>query len=121
MRAFLAAFLAALFGTVLDAFLALALAARAGGGGRTAGGRLQDGGFHHDLDVEAGAASFDSTVARAGVWPGTTQASQASFISAHVLISVSQILALRILVLSVPACFSVASIWRQDIRGLFLD
>ena len=34
-----------------------------------------------------GAASFASTVARAGVWPGVTQASQASFICAHVLMS----------------------------------
>ena len=40
-----------------------------------------------------GAASFASTVARAGVWPATTQPSQTAFISLKVDMSLSQILA----------------------------
>ena len=44
-----------------------------------------------------------STVARAGVLPGDTQASQTAFISAKFAMSVIQILAERSLVLLVPA------------------
>src|SRR5690242_11991016 len=51
----------------------------------------------------SGVASLASTVARAGVLPGDTQASQTAFISAKVRISASQILAVSSFDLSVPA------------------
>src|SRR5204863_8201071 len=49
-----------------------------------------------------GAASLASTVARAGVLPGDTQASHTAFISLKVFMSVIQILARRSFDLSVP-------------------
>src|SRR5580658_9186720 len=58
-----------------------------------------------------GAASLASTVARAGVLPGDTQASQTAFISANFAMSVIQILADRSLLLSVPAWAKKPSIW----------
>ncbi len=61
----------------------------------------------------SGLASLASTVARAGVWPLGIQASQASFIWPKPRISVSQILAERILDLWLPACFSSLSIWAR--------
>jgi hypothetical protein len=57
-----------------------------------------------------GEASFASTVARAGVLPWGTHASQAAFICAKVAMSRSQMLADRMRVLSVPASASRASI-----------
>src|SRR5215471_3979653 len=51
----------------------------------------------------SGDASLASTVARAGVLLGDTQASQTAFISAKFAMSVIQILAERSLVLLVPA------------------
>src|ERR1700685_3013307 len=53
--------------------------------------------------VFLGAASLASTVARAGVLPGDTQASHTAFISANFAMSVIQILAESNLLLSVPA------------------
>ena len=50
-----------------------------------------------------GAARRASTQARAGVFPGLTHASQTSFISAKKRMSESQMVAVRILDLSVPA------------------
>ena len=50
-----------------------------------------------------GAASLASTQARAGAQPGATQASQTSFISSKRLMSVSQMVAVKSFVLSVPA------------------
>src|SRR5687767_1157315 len=58
----------------------------------------------------SGAASFDSTVARAGVLPGETHGSHAEFISANVDMLTSQMVADRILDLSVPAAAINASI-----------
>src|SRR6516165_5196929 len=55
-------------------------------------------------------ASLASTVARAGVLPGDTQASQIAFISAKFAISVIQILAESSLVLLVPAAARKLSI-----------
>jgi hypothetical protein len=49
-----------------------------------------------------GAASFDSIVARAGVWPAGTQASQTEFIAGKSAISARKIWADRIRVLSLP-------------------
>src|SRR5262245_17778149 len=90
------------------------------GGGDAGNAGAENQRFHHGTVYIAastmistsspGPASFDSTVARAGVSPPTTQASQTSFISDHVLMSVSQILALRTFVLSLPACFRTSSI-----------
>src|SRR3954466_11746898 len=56
--------------------------------------------------LKAGAASFASTVARAGVLPGETQASHTAFISWNVAMSVIQMLVIRIFDLSVPASAS---------------
>src|SRR5918997_2996693 len=53
--------------------------------------------------LKAGVASLASTVARAGVLPGDTQASQTAFISWKVAMSVSQIFAMSSFDLSVPA------------------
>ena len=60
--------------------------------------------------LSAGLASLASTVARAGVLPGDTQASHTSFIWPQVPMSVSQMLAYRIFDLSVPASFRNLSI-----------
>ena len=63
-------------------------------------------------------ASFASTVARAGVLPGDTQASQTEFISAKLPMSVSQILVERSFDLSVPAALRSASILLQHLPRL---
>src|SRR5215218_8069339 len=60
--------------------------------------------------LSAGLASLASTVARAGVEPGATQASHTSFIWLQVPMSVSQMLADRIFDLSEPASFRNLSI-----------
>jgi hypothetical protein len=64
----------------------------------------------------SGLASSACTVARGGVWPGTTQASQTSFIAAKSARSARKIWQRRILLLSVPARASSASMaastWR---------
>ena len=59
-----------------------------------------------------------STVARAGVLPGDTQASHTAFISAKFAMSVIQILAERSLLLSVPALARKPSIWDRMLFGL---
>jgi hypothetical protein len=61
----------------------------------------------------SGEASPASTVARAGVLPGDTHASHTAFISAKFAMSVIQILAERIFVLSVPAWARKPSIWER--------
>ena len=68
----------------------------------------------------SGAASFAlTTVARAGVAPATTQASQTLFISANVDMSVNQMVALSSLLLSLLAPASRAVDGRQNVLGLF--
>ena len=57
-----------------------------------------------------GSVSLASTVARAGVCPATTQASHTAFMAAKSEISLSQITALRILLLSLPPLASRESI-----------
>ena len=57
-----------------------------------------------------GSFSLASTVARAGVWPGTTQASHTAFMAAKSAMSASQIVAVRIFVLSLPPLASSESI-----------
>src|SRR5215468_6651307 len=65
-----------------------------------------------------GAASLASTVARAGVLPGDTQASHTAFISAKFAMSVIQMLAASSLVLLVPAAARKLSICDRT-SGLF--
>src|SRR5262245_2668171 len=67
-----------------------------------------------------GEASFASTVARAGVLPGATQASHTAFISAKFAISVIQILADSSFDLSVPAG-EIALDLLQDVLCLLGD
>ena len=69
-----------------------------------------DRGLDHDLDIEAGGRELRLRPWRAPASGPEPPRHPRPFISAQVLMSVSQILALRILVLSVPASFSVASI-----------
>jgi hypothetical protein len=57
-----------------------------------------------------------SPVARAGVWPCGTQASQTAFISAKVEMSASQICADRMRVLSVPAAARMRSTSARQVR-----
>ena len=57
-----------------------------------------------------GSLIFAWTVARAGVWPGMTQASQTLFMAAKSEISLSQIVAVRIFDLSLPPLASRESI-----------
>ena len=71
--------------------------------------------------LSAGLASLASTVARAGVLPGATQASHTSFIWPQVPMSVSQMLADRIFDLSVPASFEELVDLVEDLLGLALD
>ena len=59
--------------------------------------------------------------ARAGAWPSGTQASHSPFISSNVPMSDSQIVAIRIFVLSLPHSASSPSIWARMARRLAGD
>ena len=71
--------------------------------------------------VNCGAASFDSTQARHGVLPGTTQASHTSFISLKVEMSLSQICAESSFDLSLPASPRYLSMRARYVLGLLRD
>ena len=69
----------------------------------------------------SGPCSSASTQARAGVLPGTTQASHTLFISSTVRMSESQMVAVRSFDLSVPALARNAVDDREDFAGLLGD